>query len=275
MGMASFEDIQGRYADIGGTKIYYDELGSGIPMVCAHTAGGCSMQWHEIMPLLARAGFRVIALDLPGHGKSYPVRWTPFTRMREYAEFVWGFVQHVARGEKAVFMGCSIGANMATDLAAHHGAGLRAVVAMEGAARTSPLYDVRRSSEPHAHVCRSYFSEAVTVASCAQPMLEGKDIELQWLHRYAPQQVATSDLQCWMNHDVRDRMKDVACPYLNVRGEADFFLSQEVVDATMADIPDGLGEAVCLERIGHYPMFEQPQLTADVVLDFLRRRGVA
>lgn len=273
--MASFEHIAGAYADVDGTKIYYDSLGSGTPLVCVHTAGGCSMQWHEMMPLLAARGFRVIAPDLPGHGKSYPVGWSPFVQMRDYAEFVWGFIRKVCGTDKPVFMGCSIGGAMATDLAAHHSREMKAVIAIAGAARTSPLYDTRRSIEPHAHVCRSYFSEAVTVASCAQPMHPDKATELQWLHRYAPQQIATSDLQCWMNHDVRDRMADVACPYLNVRGEADFFLSQEVIDLTMRDIPDGLGEAQLMRGVGHYPMFEQPERMAQVALDFLQRRGVS
>ncbi len=272
--MAGFEDIKGAYVEVQGTKIYYDSLGEGTPLVCVHTAGGCSMQWHDIMPMLAARGFRVIALDLPGHGKSFPKDWTPFVRMHDYGEFVWDFVRKVCGDEKPVFMGCSIGGNMATHMAAHHSPALLAVIAIAGAARTSPLYDTRRSSEPHAHVCRSYFSEAVTVASCAQPMRPGKDIELQWLHRYAPQQIATSDLQCWMNHDVRELMGNVECPYLNVRGAADFFLSEEVVSTTINAMKPGMGEAVVMQDAGHYPMFERPEETTQLVMDFLSRRGV-
>jgi pimeloyl-ACP methyl ester carboxylesterase len=99
---ADYEAISVHYVSVQGTKIYYDQMGEGIPLVCIHTAGSCSMQYHEIMPLLAQAGFRVIALDLPGHGKSLPHKWTPFTQMRDYGEFVWAFIAAVAGGRKPV-----------------------------------------------------------------------------------------------------------------------------------------------------------------------------
>lgn len=271
--MSAYEQIQGHYVTVDGTKIYYDELGSGIPLVCIHTAGSCSMQYHAIMPLLAAAGFRVIAPDLPGHGKSLPRNWEPIRRMRDYGAFVWAFIEQVRGGEKPVVLGCSIGGNMATDLAAHYSKDLRAAIAMAGGAKV-PALDVSEREEPHASPGWTYSTEVGCVASCHHPMRPGAAIELQWLHRFAPQQVMIGDLQCWANHDVVDKMGDVACPYLNIRGAADFFVDEAMVVNTLKPIPDGLGEAVFLEDVGHYPHFEQPEKIAGLVLDFLRRRGV-
>ena len=269
----SYEDIAGGYVTIDGTKIYYDHIGEGPPLVCIHTAGSCSTQYHEIMPLLAKAGFRVIAPDLPGHGKSLPVNWKPFLRMRDYGEFMWRFIQRLCGDEKPVILGCSIGGNMATDLVAHHSAGLRAAIAMAGGAKVPPL-DVSERGEPYASPGWASFVDTGCVAASHQPMRPGKDVELQWLHKYAPQQIAIGDLQCWVNHDVVDKMADVACPYLNVRGADDFFVDETMVNDTMKNIPQGLGEAVFLEGIGHYPHFEDPQRIATLVLDFLKRRNV-
>ena len=179
MSGAGFEAITGRYVAVDGTKIYYDELGQGTPLVCIHTAGSCSMLYHDVMPLLAAGGFRVIALDLPGHGKSFPHAWTPFTRMRDYAEFVWRFIGQVTNGEKPVVLGCSIGGNMATDLAAHHSDGLRAAIAMAGGARV-PRFDVKERSEPHASPGWSYFVETGCIASSYNPMRPGADGEDPW-----------------------------------------------------------------------------------------------
>lgn len=268
-----FEHITGRYVAVDDTKIYYDQMGEGVPLVCIHTAGSCSMQYHEIMPILAKAGFRVIALDLPGHGKSLPVNWTPFTRMRDYGEFVWRFIEKVCGGEKPVIMGCSIGGNMAADLAAYHSKGLRAAIAMEGGAKVQGL-DVSERAEPHASPGWNYFAETGAVASCFHPMRPGKDVELQWLHRYAPQSVMIADLQCWADHDTVEKMRDVSCPFLSVRGAADFFVTPETVEMTLKNIPDGLGESVLVENVGHYPHFEQPAQTAELALAFLKRRGV-
>ena len=67
-------EISGRYAIVDGARAYYDVCGSGIPLVCIHMGWACSLQWHYFMPIMAAAGFKVIAPDLPGHAKSMPVK---------------------------------------------------------------------------------------------------------------------------------------------------------------------------------------------------------
>src|ERR1700690_3271558 len=72
-----FEPILGRYLhlDLLGRphRLYVEEAGAGIPLLCLHTAGADGRQYRALMndaDVLAR--FRVIAFDLPWHGKSSP-----------------------------------------------------------------------------------------------------------------------------------------------------------------------------------------------------------
>ena len=65
-----FEPMIGRYftLNIGGDpcRIYMEESGSGIPLLCLHTAGSDSRQFRHILSdpdITSR--FRVIAFDLP------------------------------------------------------------------------------------------------------------------------------------------------------------------------------------------------------------------
>ena len=72
-----FEPIVGRYlrCEIEGVphRIYVEEAGSGIPLVCLHTAGSDGRQWRHLLNDEAiTRDFRVIAFDLPFHGKSNP-----------------------------------------------------------------------------------------------------------------------------------------------------------------------------------------------------------
>ena len=68
------EPIVGRYIHVdvlGETcRIYFEECGQGIPLLCLHTAGSDGRQFRH---LLNDAGvtdrFRVIAFDMPWHGK--------------------------------------------------------------------------------------------------------------------------------------------------------------------------------------------------------------
>jgi pimeloyl-ACP methyl ester carboxylesterase len=71
------EPIVGRYVhvDIGGVthRIYFEENGSGIPLVCLHTAGSDNRQWrHLLCDGELTKHYRIIAFDMPWHGKSNP-----------------------------------------------------------------------------------------------------------------------------------------------------------------------------------------------------------
>jgi len=240
---------------VEGTRIYYDECGQGIPLVCIHTAGGCSLQWYDFLLIMANNGFRAIAIDLPGHGKSYPVNWKPIRDMREYATFTWKIIQSISHGEKPVVAGSSIGGNMVMDFACHYSEGLRAVLMFEGGAFhqvAQPDYLFRNYEEPHS--CPGYQSihERAVLSCCYYPMAQEKIVELRWLHRYAPQQIQVGDLLCFGKHDVRDKLKDVKCPVLAFTGEADYFVPERILDEVVNGIPNGLVEKCVGKKMGHY-----------------------
>src|SRR6478736_2955259 len=67
------EPIVGRYAHIDNHRIYYEEAGAGIPLLCLHTAGSDGRQWRAVLndaEILKH--YRVVAFDMPWHGKSSP-----------------------------------------------------------------------------------------------------------------------------------------------------------------------------------------------------------
>ena len=60
------------YVDGPDGQIHYRSLGSGPAVVLVHQAPWASIQFRHAMPLIAKAGFRAVAIDLPGHGMSSP-----------------------------------------------------------------------------------------------------------------------------------------------------------------------------------------------------------
>ena len=75
--MAKFEAATGRYVwlEIQGVeyRVYFEEAGQGIPLICQHTAGSDGKQWrHFLTDPDITSRFRVIVPDLPYHGKSLP-----------------------------------------------------------------------------------------------------------------------------------------------------------------------------------------------------------
>ena len=55
------------YADVNGIWMYYEEHGSGQPLILLHGGYATSETSAAILPSLA-SGRRVIAVDLQGHG---------------------------------------------------------------------------------------------------------------------------------------------------------------------------------------------------------------
>jgi pimeloyl-ACP methyl ester carboxylesterase len=95
--------------------------------------------------------------------------------------------------------------------------------------------------------------------------------ELKWQHRNS-QVSAVGDLEAWSQHDVLARLNEVQCPMLVIRGDDDFWVPRELADEAAEALPNS--EMVHLPNIGHYPMFEDPALIADLITDFCTEHGV-
>ena len=74
---ATIEPIVGKYVHVSiqgeACRVYFEECGQGVPLLCLHTAGSDGRQFrHLLCDEEITSTFRVIAFDMPWHGKSYP-----------------------------------------------------------------------------------------------------------------------------------------------------------------------------------------------------------
>jgi pimeloyl-ACP methyl ester carboxylesterase len=75
MPAAKLADFEERFAE-GGARIRYFVAGQGEPLVLVHGLGGGAANWGLLAPELAQR-HRVLAVDLPGHAGSGPLRGRP------------------------------------------------------------------------------------------------------------------------------------------------------------------------------------------------------
>lgn len=166
------EPITGRYLNVSlygrNHRIYVEEAGQGIPLVCLHTAGADTRQYRAVMNdawILDR--FRVICFDLPWHGKSSPPEgWQEESYQLtsdRYADTILT-VSRAMGAARPLVMGCSIGGRIVLHLALKHADKIRGAIGLQSGAHVEPYYDLdwlHRSDVHGGEVCAGIVSGLV------------------------------------------------------------------------------------------------------------------
>jgi pimeloyl-ACP methyl ester carboxylesterase len=111
-------------------RLYYEEHGSGAPILCIHGAGSSALVWSEAVRELARLG-RVISYDRRGCTRSERPERYDRTSVAEHADDAAALLDALA-ATPAVVIGRSYGGTVATDLALRYPDRVRALVVLEG-----------------------------------------------------------------------------------------------------------------------------------------------
>ena len=172
----AYEPIVGRYVhvEVAGrdNRVYVEEAGTGIPLVCLHTAGADGRQFrHLMLDDAITCNYRVVAFDMPWHGKSNPpAGWQDEEYQLTTALYV-ETVMAVCRAlelDGLVVMGCSIGGRIVLQLALEHGDEFRAAIGLQSAAYQEPWYDTVWLHRPDVHggeVCAALISGLIAPQS--------------------------------------------------------------------------------------------------------------
>ena len=260
------EPMVGRYVhvDIDGTphRIYFEEAGSGIPLVCLHTAGSDGRQWRYLLADEEfTKSFRIIAFDMPWHGKSNPpANWDGseyrLTTAR-YTQTIRSFCAALDL-DRPVVMGCSIGGRIVLNLAIDHAGEFRALIGLEAADFQTPWYDTAWLNRPDVHggeVCAALVSGLVAPQSPAAARME-----TLWAYRQSGPGVFKGDLYFYrVDGDLRGRTNGIdtsKCPLYLLTGEYDFSCMPEDTLRTASGIKGA--NVTIMEQLGHFPMSENP-----------------
>ncbi len=122
---------------VGGTtlQVYHETAGSGRDVLCMHTAGADGRQFHGLMadPRIT-AGHRLVAFDLPWHGKSPPPEgaipgsWRLNTDL--YVDLIMGFIA-AAGLDRPIALGASMSGEICLELAYRHPEAFGGIIACE------------------------------------------------------------------------------------------------------------------------------------------------
>jgi pimeloyl-ACP methyl ester carboxylesterase len=276
---AQLEPIIGRYLtlDLGGRphRIYFEESGAGIPLLCLHTAGADGRQFrHLMLDAEITAKFRIVAFDMPWHGKSLPPQGWQKEEYRlttaAYTEMVVAFCLALDL-DKPVVMGCSIGGRIVLNLAIEHAALFRALIGLESADFQSPWYDTMWLNRPDVHggeVCAALVSGLIAPQSPDETRHE-----TLWMYKQGGPGVFKGDLYFYrVDGDLRGavgKIDTAVCPLYLLTGEYDFSCTAEDTLRTAGTIKGA--EVTIMKEVGHFPMSENPRQFRKYILPVLNK----
>jgi pimeloyl-ACP methyl ester carboxylesterase len=259
-------------------RVYFEESGSGIPLLLQHTAGADGRQWRHLLEETEIAEhFRMIAYDLPYHGKSLPPMgrswWAEEYRLTK--DFLMQVPLTLSRElglERPVYMGSSIGGHLAVDLALHHPEAFRAVIGLEAALVTPGGYlDVW-----HHPRIGNEFKANVMYGLMSPTSPEAYRRETAWVYSQGAPPVFKGDLYYFsVDHDLTgsaERIDTEKVAVYLLTGEYDWACppaASEELARRMAG-----AQYRTMTGLGHFPMSENPEQFVKLirpVLDEIRR----
>lgn len=263
----TIEPITGRYVTVSVAgipqRIFFEEAGQGRPVLCLHTAGADTRQWRHLMndPEVT-AAHRLIAFDLPWHGKSLPPEGFQeaeyLLTTDTYIETILA-VSDALELDKPVLAGCSMGGRIALQLAALHPDRFCGFIAIEASDFQPAWYDIDWFHRPDAH--GGEMGAALVSANISPFAPEAERWNTLWMFMQSGPGVFRGDLSFYTRDDsliARLHMIDTRLtPVHIIVGAYDLTCTPEDARRTAAAIP-GASLAV-MDQLGHFPMSEHPE----------------
>ncbi|MDO8473642.1 MAG: alpha/beta hydrolase [Dehalococcoidia bacterium] len=256
------------YVDTPDGQIHYVFDGVGEPLILLHHAGSSSVEFQKVIPLLS-SRFRVLALDMLGHGNSDHPKSDPL--IDDYVRVLMNFMGAL-KLDKAIIVGNHTGTDVAVKLAALHPEYVRKLVIYGVLCRnreSREKLDKEELRKPYpmqpdgGHILkvwqseRRFSSDAISLESLTALVAES-------LRAYKG---ASADHRACHYNDSKEDLPLIKCPTLIIKGTLDPL--SEDADRALALTPHS-ELAVIQGGTPHVPL-ERPQEFAEAILSFLDR----
>ncbi len=285
------DDVTGHYVqvELNGEiiRLYYEEAGQGIPLLCLHTAGSDGRQYREIIRNeFITSKYRVIVPDMPWHGKSSPPSGWQEREYRlstdDYLNYIIAFMKALEL-DKPLVMGCSIGGRVVLHLAMAHQDKIGGIIGLQsgldaGADEYAPEnFNHFNRHDIHAGHCATGWMAALI----APQSPDNHRWETLWHYASGGPGVFKGDLHFYSyDGDLRNQALNIdtqQCPVYLLSGEYDWSAPAAGAEEIAQRIPGAYFKKML--AMGHFPMSENPdkfmEYLTPVLEDYIKKRGNA
>lgn len=251
-------------------QIAYDVEGNGPLVVCVPSLGDVRSEYRFLRPLLVEAGFRVVTMDVRGHGET-SIKWDDFS-VAGVGDDILALIRELESGP-AVVLGTSMGGGAAI------WAAVEAPELVCGMILVDPFVDGKGD----------FFLKLLSSIMFARPW--GPSM---WLKYYAslyptrkpadfkeytaglhtnlkvPGRLEAVLQMLYASKEASgERMSQVKQPALVLMGSKDRDFKDPEAEAKRVAETIG-GKYMLIENAGHYPHAEMPEITAPLMISFMQ-----
>ena len=256
------------YAQVPGIRIWYkDTGGAGVPLVLMHAATGSSQVWEHQIPAFTAAGYRVIAYDRRGWGRSVaePASAQSSTAaddLQALADYL-----HIDRFH---LVATAAGGSVSLDYAVSFPQRVRSLTIANGALgglqdeQYQQLSQRIRSAQLDA--LPAELRELGPSYRATDPEGTRRWVELEHTSRPAG---PPAPAQPTRNRITIAQLETLKVPVLLITGDADLSAPPPLLRFVAARIKNS--ESVTIPEAGHSAYWEQPEMFNRTVLQFIRK----
>lgn len=251
------------YADLPGVRLWYKDTGGrGIPVVFLHANTGSSQNWDRQIPAFTAAGYRVIAYDRRGWGKSTSDAAQPGTAaddLRALMKFLGVDRFHL--------LGTAGGGFVAFDYALSFPEQLRSLIVVNsiGGVQDPEYLELgRRLRPPQFDAMPPELRELGPAYRAADPDGTKRWMELEHMSRQSG-----AAAQTYRNRMTFAMLESIKLPVLLITGDADMYAPPPLLRMFSSRIKGS--ESLIIPEAGHSSYWEKPDVFNRTVLDFMRK----
>jgi pimeloyl-ACP methyl ester carboxylesterase len=267
-----------RFLDRSDGRIAYTDQGTGPLVVMVPGLGDLKEEYRFLAPELVEAGYRAIAMDLRGHGRS-STGWPDHTSSAIGSDIV-ALLDRIDAG-RATVIGTSMGAGAAAWAAAEAPVRISGLVLIGPFVRNVPIVwwkialfrTLMRTAFAGPWGPAAWGAYYASLYRTARPAdLDAYKAALVANLKERGRMAALQAMLAATKSDVEARLGEVRARTLVVMGTSDPDFDDPRAEAdTVARLLGGTTASI--EGAGHYPHAELPEMTVPLILDFLATGG--
>lgn len=253
-------------------SIRFSDTGEGKALVFLHGYLLSLEIWSDfVAPLTSR--YRVICIDLPGHGLSGLIE--PISTMEIMADSVIAVLKSQNISD-AVFFGHSMGGYASLALLAKRPELFNGIVLFHShtladneEVKTKRDREVRLIDQGHKNLLLSQSIPNMFASDLIENQKDKVEVCKQLAQKMGDKEVKAAILGLRSRVDRSELLCSATCPCLNIIGRKDNFISFEDV-AMKTQLPAG-SDRIIAKDTGHMGFFEEPDFIRTGILQFLKR----